>query len=144
MTKVNLGIIVFFCFAMGLPLWGMQNNKFEKDSVHSCTDDCYGAWEEETGGIVALAAAQAEARATASPAELGKGIYVGCIACHGAGGEGGIGPAMSGQSAVDIASKLTQYKNGETRGNQSALMWSQAAMLSSDDIANVSAYIETL
>ncbi|MFT4520978.1 MAG: cytochrome c553 [Halioglobus sp.] len=144
MTKTNLSIIVFFCFAMGLPLWAMQNNKFEKDSVHSCSGDCYERWETDTGGILAVAAAQAEARATASPTELGKSVYAGCIACHGAAGEGGVGPALSGQSAVDLASMLTQYKNGETRGNQSALMWSQAGMLSDDDVSNVSAYIETL
>jgi cytochrome c553 len=39
---------------------------------------------------------------------------------------------------------LTQYKNGETRGAQSALMWGQAAALSADDMANIGAFVETL
>jgi cytochrome c553 len=41
-------------------------------------------------------------------------------------------------------SMLTQYKNGETRGAQSALMWGQAAALSADDMANIGAFVETL
>ncbi|MFT6366711.1 MAG: cytochrome c553 [Halioglobus sp.] len=122
----------------------MKENKFEKNSVHTCIGECFEDWQEETGGVVEIAAALAKEKASASPAELGKLAYIGCIACHGAGGEGGIGPAVAGQSAIDISMKLTQYKNGETRGNQSALMWSQAAMLSGVDIENISEYIETM
>ena len=75
---------------------------------------------------------------------LGKEKYIGCVACHGAGGEGGVGPALNNQSAVEIADKLIRYKNGETIGGQSSLMWSQASMLSNDDIDNLAAYIESL
>lgn len=144
MTKLNLGLIAFFCLAIGLPLWGMQENKYGRNGVNTCTDDCYEDWQEKTGGVVKIAAAVAQEKATASPAELGKLAYIGCIACHGAGGQGGIGPAMAGQSAIDIVTMLTQYKNGETRGSQSALMWSQAAMLSDADIKNISEYVETM
>ena len=63
---------------------------------------------------------------------------------HGADGEGGIGPALEGQSITDIADKLIAYKNGETRGAQSALMWSQAKQLSDGDIDNIAAYVNTL
>ena len=38
---------------------------------------------------------------------------------------------------------LMQYKNGETRGEQSALMWGQAANLSTEDMENLQAYINT-
>ena len=38
---------------------------------------------------------------------------------------------------------LVQYKNGETRGEQSALMWGQAANLSTQDMENLQAYINT-
>jgi cytochrome c553 len=38
---------------------------------------------------------------------------------------------------------LTQYKNGETRGAQSALMWGQAAALTTQDMENLQAYIGT-
>ena len=143
MSKSTVALFLFFCFAVGLPMWGMERNKFEKDSVHDCSQDCYDSWEQETGGVVALAAAKAEAKAAASPVELGKATYTGCIACHGSGGEGGVGPALVGQTGTMIYDKLVQYKNGETRGSQSALMWSQSAMLSDDDMKNVAAYAET-
>lgn len=144
MSSHNISIILFACFAFGLPLWGMQADEHSGRSVHNCSGDCYQQWKAETGGVLALAEAQAAAKAAASPAELGKQSYMGCIACHGANGEGGVGPALSGQSAIEIADKLVQYKNGETRGNQSALMWSQAAQLGDSDIENLAAYIATM
>lgn len=144
MNKTNLSIVLFACFAFGLPIWAMQNNAYERDSVHRCVGECFDQWQQETGGIVAMAKAQAAAKAEASPEELGKMGYAGCIACHGAQGEGGVGPQLAGQSAQDIAMKLTQYKNGETRGTQSNLMWSQSAQLSGSDIDNLAAYITTL
>lgn len=144
MSKNSVVLIIFFCFALALPLWGMQSNKFDKASVSSCTADCYDGWKQETGGVLVIAAAKAEAKAAASPVELGKATYVGCIACHGSGGEGGVGPALAGQAGTAIYDKLVKYKNGETVGSQSALMWSQSAMLSDDDMKNVAAYVETL
>lgn len=91
-----------------------------------------------------LVQARADARAEASPTELGEMAYAGCVACHGARGEGGVGPQLAGQPAADIAAKLLQYKNGETRGGQSALMWGQASQLSQVDIDNLAAYTSTL
>ena len=122
----------------------MDANKFAKDSIHGCTGECYATWEQETGGILAVVAAQAEAKASASPAELGAKTYAGCIACHGSRGEGGVGPALAGQAGDAIYSKLVQYKNGETRGAQSALMWSQASTLSDEDMKNLGAFVESL
>ena len=140
----NLHIILFTCFAFGLPVWAMQNNAFEGTVVHGCTGPCYEAWQADTGGVVAIAVAQAEEKANASPAQLGEKAYVGCIACHGAGGEGGVGPQLAGQSIEDITDKLLRYKNGETVGSQSVLMWSQAAQLSETDIDNIAAFVDTL
>ena len=93
---------------------------------------------------MALAETEAVARAEASPAELGERLYAGCVACHGARGEGGVGPRLAGQSAAVIADKLHRYKRGETVGTQSALMWSQAAQLGDDDIENLAAFMESL
>lgn len=144
MTQTNLTIVLFACFAFGLPIWAMQTNDYNYPSVHACNGECYEQWQAETGGLIAVAQAKADAKAAASPAELGEMAYAGCVACHGAGGEGGVGPMLAGQSAIQIAGKLLQYKNGETLGAQSALMWSQSAQLSQDDIDNLAAYIETL
>lgn len=144
MSKGNLNVILFCCFAVGLPLWGMQTNNFHQGSVHACTGSCYEIWKQETGGAVAIAVAQAQAKAEASPVELGEVAYAGCISCHGSRGEGGIGPALAGQKGAEIYEKLVQYKQGETRGAQSALMWSQSAMLSDDDMNNLAAFVEAL
>ena len=46
--------------------------------------------------------------------------------------------------STSIVKMLTQYKNGETRGGQSALMWGQAANLSTEDMENLQSYIDSL
>jgi cytochrome c553 len=140
----NFALILFTCFAFGLPLWAMQANDYDGRDINGCSGECYEQWKEETGGVVAVSAAKAAAKAAAPPAELGKMAYIGCVACHGAAGEGGVGPQLAGQTMEAIADKLTRYKNGETVGSQSALMWSQASQLGSDDIENLAAYIVTL
>jgi cytochrome c553 len=144
MKPENIAIVLFALFAFGLPIVGMQTNSYDKTSVHGCTGACYEQWKEETGGVLAIAQAKASAKADASPAELGKATYAGCIACHGAGGEGGVGPALAGQTMASIADKLMRYKNGETLGGQSNLMWAQASQLTANDIDNLAAFIETL
>ena len=144
MNSTNAAIVLFACFAFGLPLWAMQTNDYDGRDNHGCYGDCYEDWKKETGGVVAVASAAAAARAEASPEELGKQAYIGCIACHGAAGEGGIGPKLAGQAIESIVDKLTRYKAGETIGGQSALMWSQAAQLGEKDIDNLAAYIGTL
>ena len=104
----------------------------------------------EEAAVVAEAPAPASAAPAAAqvalalaPADQGKQLYPVCAACHGGKGEGGIGPALAGQTSDAIASKLAAYKAGETIGAQSALMWGQAAGLSEEDIANLAAYIST-
>ena len=143
MTKHSVLMLLFGVFAVGLPLFGMQNNEYDGGNTHSCINECYEQWKDATGGIVAIAQAQAAERASASPEELGKTAYNGCIACHGANGEGGVGPQLAGVAADTITSALKQYRNGETRGAQSSLMWSQSKELSDADIDNLSAYIAT-
>ena len=144
MLKRNLHILLFLSFALGLPLWAMESNTQRKGNIHQCTGECYESWKQRTGGVLVLAAAKAQEKAAASPAELGKASYAGCVACHGAKGEGGIGPALAGQSESEIYEKLVQYKNGETRGSQSSLMWGQSSMLSDSDMKNIASYVETL
>ncbi len=74
----------------------------------------------------------------------GETKYAACGACHGAQGGGGMGPKLSGRSVEYILGRLTQYKNGETVGSQSNLMWGQAGMLSESDITDLAEYIATL
>ena len=74
----------------------------------------------------------------------GKALYTGCVACHGANGGGGIGPALAGKTHEYIMGRLMAYKAGEKIGPQSNMMWSQASMLSEKEIHQVTEYIETL
>ena len=74
----------------------------------------------------------------------GEAKYAACGACHGAQGGGGVGPALAGQSVEYIVGRLNQYKAGEKVGNQSNLMWGQAAGLSDQDINDLAEYIDTL
>ncbi|MEM8564599.1 MAG: c-type cytochrome [Pseudomonadota bacterium] len=136
-------ILLFACFALGLPIWAMQTNQYDRTVVSGCTGSCYEQWREETGGAAAVAQAQVAMKAEASPAELGEMSYAGCAACHGAGGEGGIGPKLAGQDSSEIVDKLLRYQAGEEVGPQSNLMWGQAAILNTNDIDNLAAYIAT-
>ena len=68
--------------------------------------------------------------------------WVTCAACHGAKGEGGIGPTLAGQSADDIISKLTKYKNGEQIGPQSVMMWPTAQQLSMGQIGTIGVFVQ--
>ena len=115
-----------------------------QDRVHACVGECYEAYVAENGNILDQQRAAAEAAASASPAELGRTAYTGCAACHGAGGEGGVGPRLAGQAPDAIVQALTAYKNRETRGPQSAVMYPSAAALSDADMENLAAYIDTL
>ena len=47
--------------------------------------------------------------ADSDTASKGTKLYAGCIACHGAKGEGGIGPSFKGQTSEYIASALNEY-----------------------------------
>jgi cytochrome c553 len=113
-----------------------------RTSVHACNGECYDNW------VVADKERQAQlsaAQATATPADLGAKTYnTVCMACHGDKGQGVVGPALVGRDTAYILEALTAYKNNQTRGQQSALMWGQAATLSQADMENVAAFIITL
>jgi cytochrome c553 len=82
--------------------------------------------------------------AQAQDAAKGREKFVSCTACHGANGQGGVGPKLQGQKAEAIEKKLTAYKNKQQVGPQSQLMWGMAGALSADDIKNIAAYTATL
>ena len=80
----------------------------------------------------------------AAAALPGEAKYAACGACHGSQGGGGVGPALAGKSAEYIVGRLNQYKAGEKVGNQSNLMWGQAAGLSDQDIQDLAEYTASL
>jgi len=115
-----------------------------RPSVNICTGECYQSYLAEQGTLLEQESARRAAVAELSPVELGRALYVSCQACHGGAGEGGLGPQLSGRDSAYIAEALIAYKNGETRGAQSALMWGVAAALSETDIGNLSIFVESL
>ena len=68
--------------------------------------------------------------------------WVQCAACHGPQGQGGIGPALAGQSADDIISKLMHYKMGHPIGPQSAMMYPQAKGLTDGQIGMIGVFVQ--
>ncbi|MGM0541599.1 MAG: c-type cytochrome [Pseudomonadota bacterium] len=97
--------------------------------------------------IIALAAAglvSFGAAAQAADATAGQAAYATCIGCHGAAGEGGVGPQLAGQTAADISAKLQMYKAGEQVGPMTSMMAPMAAGLSDADIENIAAYTASL
>ena len=110
----------------------------------SCTGECYVDYVALNGTAYEI---EQRKKALAAQDEFSsiKGLWAGCAACHGQEGQGmGPFPKLAGQSSDYISNRLYAYKNRETVGNMSSTMWSQAGMLSDDEIATLSKYIETL
>lgn len=96
---------------------------------------------EEVAAAVAETAQAVEAMVTQVS---GEELYVTCIGCHGAAGEGGVGPKLQGQSVSDLTKKLAIYKAGNEIGPMSAMMIPNATGLSDSDIIAVSEYMAGL
>jgi len=85
-----------------------------------------------------------EKRDIAPEVAVGAKHYNQCVSCHGANGEGGMAPQLYGQSSEAIVDKLTAYKNGETVGSMSNVMWGQASWMTAQDMQDIGDYVETL
>jgi cytochrome c553 len=94
-------------------------------------------------GIVCLRAATTT-QVVAPEVAQGAKHYTQCAACHGSNGQGGMGPRLAGQQSAMIVDKLTAYKNGETVGRQSNVMWGQSSWMTPQDMQDLGDYIATL
>ena len=140
---MKLYILAIVVAMFSLITWTYQNLEYKGyKRVQGCTGECYEEYTAEYGTFSEQLEAKRVAMQTETPADKGAKIYVNCNMCHGMKGEGGIGPKLVGSTS--IVKMLTQYKNGETRGSQSALMWGQAANLSTEDMENLQSYIDSL
>ena len=111
-------------------------------SVSSCTGQCYVDYVEQFGTAVEIEQRK-QALANADEFSSIRGLWAGCAACHGQGGEGmGVFPALKGQTKEYITDRLYAYKNRETIGNMSSTMWAQAGMLSDSDIETIGKFIQ--
>ena len=140
------GLVISACVAMCGLFYVTYNNLDYKGyaSTHNCTGECYEEYVRENGTLMEQMEAKAVLAAADEFSSI-KGLWAGCAACHGTEGQGmGAFPKLQGQSADYISKALVQYKNGETRGPQSVLMWGQAGMLTDQQIELISRYVETL
>ncbi len=144
--NTNVAIAIFLIVTTALVWAGTsKNDPSWTGNRNVCVGECYQAWKEANGGSIAdVEQRKQEALAAASPEALGEKYFGQCVACHGGNGEGGIGPQLQGQSAADIAAKLTAYRAGEQRNAQSAMMWPVAKPMKDEDINNLAAYIASL
>lgn len=72
----------------------------------------------------------------------GKQTYATCVGCHGAQGEGGIGPKLAGQSVDALVEKMKGYRSGQQFGPMTGMMAPMVAGLSDEKIASVAHYID--
>ncbi|CAN8139085.1 Cytochrome c domain-containing protein [uncultured Thiomicrorhabdus sp.] len=98
--------------------------------------------EQDMQQMVETKAKEAVAAATAGVS--GEKVYATCIGCHGAAGEGGVGPKLAGQEVTAIVDKLQRYKAGEQVGPMTGMMAPMASGLSDDDMQAVAEYVNSL
>jgi len=109
---------------------------------HSCYGECYEEYVKLNGTVVEIEQRKREI-ANADEFSSIRSLWAGCAACHGNEGQGmGIFPKLAGQNSDYIVSRLNAYKNREEIGNMSSTMWSQAGMLSDQDINTIGKFIE--
>ena len=129
--------------ALGIALTGCGQNDPGLAKTMDITKAQRAAIEDriKSFSVVNVIGGTAVAAVAALP---GEAKYAACGACHGSNGGGGVGPALAGQTVQYIVGRLNQYKAGEKVGNQSNMMWGQAAGLSDTDINDLAEYIKTL
>ena len=138
MTLFGVGLIGVFFATMIYP-------NLEYTGVgggHSCYGECYEEYVKLNGTVVEIEQRKREI-ANADEFSSIRSLWAGCAACHGNEGQGmGIFPKLAGQNSDYIISRLNAYKNREEIGNMSSTMWSQAGMLSDQDINTIGKFIE--
>jgi len=90
--------------------------------------------------IVAVAGEDADAKA-GGPGGRGKAVFAQyCSACHGASGDGGVGPALKGEAAKKDAAHVADF----IKNPKSPMPKLYPAPLNEKDVADVAAFVETL
>ena len=112
------------------------------ERIHGCTGECYAEYVR-IHGTPAQIEQRKKAAAEGDPFSSIRSLWAGCAACHGNQGQGmAVFPKLAGQNSEYIIDRLTTYKNRGEVGNMSSTMWSQAAMLSEEEIKTLGKFIE--
>lgn len=111
-------------------------------SNSSCYGECYEEYVRVNGTSVDILRAK-QALANLDEFSDIRSLWAGCAACHGAEGQGmAVFPKLAGQSSDYIVGRLNTYKNRGQVGAMSSTMWSQAGMLSADQMEQIGKFIE--
>lgn len=78
---------------------------------------------------------------SAEPIADGGQLYSRCVGCHGASGQGGVGPKLAGQAGATLLAKLKAYRSGEQVGPMTAVMAPNVTGLSDGQLESLVAYI---
>ena len=103
-----------------------------------------GSSLKEVPAAVEEKVAEVKEVVAAAVAPSGEKAYATCVGCHGAKGEGGVGPRLNNQTVADVIAKLEKYKSGEQVGPMTGMMAPMAAGLSADDMKVIAEYVTTL
>ena len=86
-------------------------------------------------------AEETQRSSAAAPGERGKAVFAQyCSACHGSGGEGGVGPALKNEAAKKNTGQVADF----IKNPLSPMPKLYPAPLSDQDIADVTAFVDTL
>ena len=135
-----LGVLAIGIFFVAKVYPNLEYTGYSSNS--SCTGQCYVDYVALNGTPAEI---EQRKKALANLDEFSdiRSLWAGCAACHGAEGQGmAVFPKLAGQSSDYIVGRLNAYKNRETVGNMSSTMWGQAAMLSSEQMDTIGAFIE--
>ena len=111
-------------------------------NIKSCYGECLKEYEKKYGTFREQMEAKRLANASDPYSDI-RGLWAGCAACHGSDGQGiAAFPKLAGQSSSYIEKALKQYRAGETRGDQSVLMWGQAGNLTDSQISQLASFVE--
>ena len=114
-------------------------SSLERDEINEVITHCYCI----DRGLDAVAAAESATKNVyVGSADQGKAKSATCSACHGSDGNSAAAdyPKLAGQHASYLASTLRAYRDGS---RENAIMAGLAAVLSEEDIADLSVYYAT-
>jgi len=135
-----LGVLAIGIFFVAKVYPNLQYTGYSSNS--SCTGQCYVDYVALNGTSVEI---EQRKQALANLDEFSdiRSLWAGCAACHGQAGEGmAVFPKLAGRDKAYIVGRLNTYKNRGQVGAMSSTMWSQAGMLSADQMDQIGKFIE--
>jgi cytochrome c553 len=135
-----LGVLAIGIFFVAKVYPNLEYTGYSSNS--SCTGQCYVDYVALNGTAPEI---EQRKQTLANLDEFSdiRSLWAGCAACHGMEGQGmAVFPKLAGQSSDYIVGRLNTYKNRGQVGAMSSTMWSQAGMLSADQMDQIGKFIE--